>query len=107
MDLNELGYNVTSYIHQLHQAKMEAYISGDHTLYKQAKNTLTREIREAKRRHYEKLKSKFLASTALRICEEDVCRLFQRLKNWKAPGTEGVSPSILRTCADQLTLIFT
>ncbi|KAI5616426.1 hypothetical protein C0J50_24006, partial [Silurus asotus] len=44
---------------------------------------------------------------ALTICEKDVYRLFQRQKTRKAPGPDGVSPSCLKACADQLAPIFT
>ena len=44
---------------------------------------------------------------SLRICEEDVCQLFKKQKTKKAPGPDGVSPSCLKVCADQLTPIFT
>lgn len=44
---------------------------------------------------------------ALTVCEEDVCQVFQRQKIRKAPGSDGVSPSCLKVCADQLAPIFT
>ena len=45
------------------QAKEEAYRNGErHALYKQARNTLTRESQAAKRSYSEKLKSIFSAS---------------------------------------------
>ena len=44
---------------------------------------------------------------ALTVCEEDVCQLFQRQKTRKAAGPDGVSPSFLKACADQLAPIFT
>ncbi|PJG57318.1 RNA-directed DNA polymerase, partial [Aeromonas cavernicola] len=43
----------------------------------------------------------------LEINVGEVCRLFQRLKTRKAPGPDGVSPSCLRVCAEQLAPIFT
>ncbi|KAI3364299.1 hypothetical protein L3Q82_010821, partial [Scortum barcoo] len=46
-------------LRQLHQAKEEAYRSGDRVLYNQARNTLTKEIKVAKRSHTEKLKNNF------------------------------------------------
>uniref|UniRef100_A0A669CDW9 Reverse transcriptase domain-containing protein n=1 Tax=Oreochromis niloticus TaxID=8128 RepID=A0A669CDW9_ORENI len=49
-----------------------------------------------------------LSSTLkLRIHTEDVSRLFQKQKPRKAPGPDGVSPSCLKTCAEQLAPIFT
>ncbi|KAI3361527.1 hypothetical protein L3Q82_013676, partial [Scortum barcoo] len=89
-DLHELTDTVTSYISfceeiQLRQAKEEAYRSGDRILY-QTRNTLTKEIRVAKRSYTEKLPAD--PSPALRISEEDVCWLFQRQKIRKAPGPD-------------------
>ena len=51
----------TARIRQLHQAKEDAYRSGDRALYKQARNSLTKEIRVAKRSYSEKLKNRFSA----------------------------------------------
>ncbi len=74
-DLDELTDTVTLYIsfcedmcvptswftaklRQLRQAKEEAYRSGDRVLYNQARNTLMKEIRVAKKSYTEKLKNK-------------------------------------------------
>nr|BAB83841.1 ReO_6 [Oryzias latipes] len=46
-------------------------------------------------------------SSALTICERDVRQQFQKQKIRKAPGPDGVSPSCLKVCADQLAPIFT
>jgi len=165
----------TARLRQLRRAKEEAYRGGDRILYNQARNTLTREIKVAKKSYTEKLEKKFSANDpssvwrglevltnykrpspptednhrladdlnvfycrfdkptstppncsiieqspplsdsplpsnpppALRICEEDVSRLFQRQKIRKAPGPDGVSPSCLKVCADELSPIFT
>lgn len=43
---------------------------------------------------------------ALKILEDDVCLLFQRQKTRKAPGPDGVFPSYLKVCANQLASIF-
>ncbi|KAK3560705.1 hypothetical protein QTP86_014734, partial [Hemibagrus guttatus] len=43
---------------------------------------------------------------ALRISEDDVRQIFLKQKKRKAPGPDGVTPACLRTCADQLTFIF-
>ncbi|XP_061923921.1 chloride channel protein 2b isoform X2 [Entelurus aequoreus] len=43
----------------------------------------------------------------LSIKEEDVRRQFLKLNTRKAPGPDGVSPSTLRHCADQLAPVFT
>ena len=164
---------------RLRQAKEEAFRSGDRILFNQARNTLTKEIRVAKRNYSEKLKNRFSANDpasvwrglqditdyrktsprplenpklaedlnvfycrfdhptltpltrsnpvftqpsappvitspllpdsppALTVLEEDVCQLFQRQKTRKAPGPDGVSPSCLKACAEQLAPIFT
>ena len=167
----------TAKLRQLRKAKEEAYRSGDRILYNQARNTLTKEIRVAKRSYSEKLKNRFSSNDpasvwrglqditnyrkpsphtaenpqladdlnefycrfdhptstprsnsdftqqtappaitsplppnsppALTVCEEDVCQLFQKQKIRKAPGPDGVSPSCLKVCADQLAPIFT
>ncbi|XP_051513104.1 1-phosphatidylinositol 4,5-bisphosphate phosphodiesterase gamma-2 isoform X4 [Myxocyprinus asiaticus] len=52
----------TGKLRQLCHAKEDAYRSGDKILYNQAKNTLTKEIKVAKRSYSEKLKSKFSAN---------------------------------------------
>ncbi|KAI7814255.1 hypothetical protein IRJ41_010952 [Triplophysa rosa] len=52
----------TMKLRQLRQAKEDAYRSGDKVLYNQAKNTLTKEIRAAKRSYSEKLKNQFSAN---------------------------------------------
>ncbi|XP_051500872.1 uncharacterized protein LOC127409925 [Myxocyprinus asiaticus] len=44
---------------------------------------------------------------ALKICEDDVSRVFRKQKTRKASGPDGVSPACLRSCANQLTPIFT
>ncbi|TWW80193.1 putative RNA-directed DNA polymerase from transposon BS [Takifugu flavidus] len=41
------------------------------------------------------------------ISEQDVRRQFARLNPRKAPGPDGVSPSTLRHCAEELTPVFT
>ncbi len=88
-DLDELTETVTSYIsfcedmciptrthltynndkpwfmaklRQLRQAKEDAYIKGDKVLYKQAKYTLEKEIRVAKRNYSDKLRNKLSSS---------------------------------------------
>lgn len=43
---------------------------------------------------------------ARKMCEEDVCRVFQRGKIGKAPGPGSLSPSCLRIYANQLTPTF-
>lgn len=41
------------------------------------------------------------------IFEKDMCRLFERQDIRKAPSPDGVSPSCLKACTDQLVSIFT
>ncbi len=48
----------TGKLKQLHQAKEDAYRSGDQILYNQARNRLTMEIRMAKTNYSEKLKTR-------------------------------------------------
>ncbi len=43
----------------------------------------------------------------LQIREDDVCQVFKKNKRRKASGPDGVSPTCLKTCADQLAPIFT
>ncbi len=44
---------------------------------------------------------------ALKISEDDVRQVFIKNKRRKAPGPDGVSPACLKSCADQLSPIFT
>lgn len=140
---------------QLRRSKEEAYRSGDRALYNQARNTLTKEIKAAKKNYSNKLSSMMSRNEpsiawrclqnitsykrpstqtmgdrqladdlnrfycrfeqpsnelpsnttshppdyqppiqpALKICEEDVLRLFKKQKVKKAPGPDGISPS--------------
>ncbi|KAK3509700.1 hypothetical protein QTP70_008361 [Hemibagrus guttatus] len=43
----------------------------------------------------------------LKICEDDVCKVFSKQKIRKAKGPSGVSPACLKACAVQLSSIFT
>ncbi len=156
---------------QLRQAKEDAYRSGDKALYKQAKYTLNREIRVAKKNYSGQLKNSFQATTlhqrgkvwkpspatrphppalrpvnnwlqvwktkawsdtphplwpshntaintlplppptvsqpVLKICEDDVSKVFRRQKIRRAKGPDDVSPACLKACAVQLSSIFT
>ncbi|KAL0148259.1 hypothetical protein M9458_056405 [Cirrhinus mrigala] len=150
----------TAKLRQLSQAKEDAYKYGDKVLYKQAKYTLEKEIKVAKRTYSEKLRNQLYSSDsssvwkglkvitncktpspstvenqqladdlnefycrfkktlltpsttplsptpALQIREGDVCRVFRKNKRRKAPGPDGVTPSCLKTCANQLAPIF-
>ncbi|KAL0158529.1 hypothetical protein M9458_046605, partial [Cirrhinus mrigala] len=162
---NYLTYNndkpwFTAKLRQLRQAKEDAYRYGDKVLYKQAKYTLEKEIKVAKRNYSEKLRNKFYSSDvssvwkglkvitnyktpspstvenqqladdlnefycrfektpltppttllsptpALQISEDEVRQVFRKNKRRKAPGPDGVTPTCLKTCADQLAPIF-
>ncbi len=164
---------------QLRLAKEDAYRSGDKALYKQAKYTLNREIRVAKKNYAGKLKKQLssndptsvwkglkaitsyktpppsteanqqltedlnsfycrfqkqkpgltphthsdhpttqpstpspspsptVSQPVIKICEEDVSKVFRRQKIRKAKGPDGVSPACLKACAVQLSSIFT
>ncbi|KAM9834733.1 uncharacterized protein tctn1 isoform X4 [Syngnathus typhle] len=46
------------------------------------------------------------ATPALQIREEEVPQMFRRQKTRKAPGPDGVSPSCLKVCAEQLAPTF-
>ncbi len=57
----------TAKLRQLRQAKEEAYRKGDKVLYKQAKYTLEKEIRVAKRNYSGKLNNKFSSSDSASV----------------------------------------
>ncbi len=44
---------------------------------------------------------------AIQISEDEVCQVFRKQKRKKAPGPDGVTPTCLKSCADQLAPIFT
>ncbi len=44
---------------------------------------------------------------ALKVCVEDVNRVFRKQKSRKALGPDGISPAYLKVCADQLAPTFT
>ncbi|KAM9829083.1 uncharacterized protein ACBT44_003385 [Syngnathus typhle] len=46
------------------------------------------------------------AAPALQVREEEVRQMFRRQKTRKAPGPDGVSPSCLKVCAEQLAPTF-
>lgn len=82
----------TARLRQLRRAKEEAYRGGDRILYNQARNTLTREIKVAKKSYTEKLEKKFSANDP-----SSVWRGLEVLTNYKRP------PPPLRTITDWLT----
>ncbi|KAK3506176.1 hypothetical protein QTP70_000937 [Hemibagrus guttatus] len=75
----------SSKLKQLHQAKEEAYRSGDKVLYKQAKYTLNREIRVAKQNYSEKLKKQLSSNDS-----SSVWNGLKTITSYKtpSPGTE-------------------
>ncbi|KAL0153228.1 hypothetical protein M9458_051469, partial [Cirrhinus mrigala] len=110
---------------QLRQAKEDAYRNGDRVLYNQARNTLNKEIRAAKKNYAKRLEDQFSSndsvsvwkglkaitnyktpSPSTEISEDEVQRVFRKNKRRKAPGPDGVTPACLKTCADQLAPIF-
>ncbi|KAL0147455.1 hypothetical protein M9458_057240 [Cirrhinus mrigala] len=75
----------TAKLRQLRQAKEDAYRYGDKVLYKQAKYTLEKEIKVAKRNYSEKLRNKFYFS--------DFSSVWKGLKvitNYKTPSPSTV-----------------
>ncbi len=67
-----LNYNsdkpwFTAKLRQLRQAKEDAYRKGDRVLYKQAKYTLEKEIRVAKRNYSEKIRIQFSSSDSASV----------------------------------------
>ncbi|CAM4735488.1 unnamed protein product [Leuciscus chuanchicus] len=45
--------------------------------------------------------------TELKVCVEDVSRVFKKQKTRKASGPDGISSACLKACADQLAPVFT
>ncbi len=80
----------TAKLRQLRQAKEEAYRSGDRILYNQARNTLTKEIRVAKRSYTEKL-------------EKKVFRQRPSISVEKSAGHHQLQETIRPYCGEQLT----
>ncbi len=48
-----------------------------------------------------------VSQPVIKICEEDISKVFRRQKIRKAKGPDGVSPACLKACAVQLSSIFT
>ncbi len=74
----------TAKLRQLRQAKEDAYRKGDKVLYKQAKYTLEKEIRVAKR-NYGKLKNKFSSRDS-----SSVWKGMKDITNYKTPSPSTV-----------------
>ncbi|KAK3511758.1 hypothetical protein QTP70_021781, partial [Hemibagrus guttatus] len=128
-------------LRHLRQAKEDAFRNGDRVLYNQARNTLNKEIRVAKRSYAKKLENQFSANDPASVWKglkditnyktpspsteanqqlaedlnefycrfetaDDVRQIFLKQKKRKAPGSDGVTPACLKTCAGQLAFIF-
>ncbi len=75
----------TAKLRQLHQAKEDAYRKGDKVLYKQAKYTLEKEIRVAKRNYSEKLRIQFTSSDSASVWNG-----LKEITNYKTPSPSTV-----------------
>ncbi len=72
-------------LRQLRQAKEAAYRKGDKVLYKQAKYTLEKELRVAKRNYSEKIRIQFSSSDSA-----SVWKGLKEITNYKTPSTSTV-----------------
>ncbi len=75
----------TAKLRQLRQAKENAYRKGDIVLYKQAKYTLEKEIRVAKRNYSNKLRAQFSSSDSA-----SVWKGLKAITNYKTPSPSTV-----------------
>ncbi len=75
----------TAKLRQLRQAKEDAYRKGDKVLYKQAKYTLEKEIRVAKRNYSDKLRIQFSSSDSA-----SVWKGLKEITNYKTPSPSTV-----------------
>ncbi len=90
-----LAYNndkpwFTAKLRQLHQAKEDAYRKGDKVLYKQAKYTLEKEIRVAKRNYSGKLRNKFSSSDSA-----SVWKGMKDITSYKTPSPSTVETQLM------------
>ncbi len=89
----------TAKLRQLRQAKEDAYRKGDKVLYKQAKYTLEKEIRVAKRNYSGKLRNKFSSSDSASVWKgmEDITSYktpppaLWRINNWQTIWMSSIS----------------
>ncbi|XP_051555938.1 uncharacterized protein LOC127442139 [Myxocyprinus asiaticus] len=88
----------TAELRQLYQAKEDAYRVGDKVLYNQARNTLNRDIRVAKRRYSEKLKNKFSAN--------DPASVWSGMKQFTNYRTLTPNPVVDQQLADDLNVFY-
>ncbi len=99
----------TAKLRQLRRAKENSHRKGDKILYKQAKYTLDKEIRVAKRDYSTEIYCRFEKTPhtpAIQISEDEVCQVFRKQKRKKSPGPDCVTPVYMKSCADQLAPIF-
>uniref|UniRef100_A0A673LUN5 Reverse transcriptase domain-containing protein n=1 Tax=Sinocyclocheilus rhinocerous TaxID=307959 RepID=A0A673LUN5_9TELE len=75
----------TAKLRQLRQAKEDAHRKGDNVLYKQAKYTLEKEIRVAKRNYSEKIRTQFTSSDSA-----SVWKSLKEITNYKTPSPSTV-----------------
>ncbi len=75
----------TAKLRQLRQAKEDAYRNGNRVLYKQAKYTLEKEIRVAKRNYSDKLRIQFSSSDTA-----SVWKGLKEITNYKTPSPSTV-----------------
>ncbi len=80
----------TAKLRQLNQAKEDSYRKGDIVLYKQAKYTLEKEIRVAKRNYSGKLRNKFSSSDSA-----SVWKGFKDITNYKTPSASTLENQLL------------
>ncbi len=76
---------LTAKLRRLRQAKEDAYMKGDKVLYKQAKCTLEKEIRVAKRNYSDKLRIQFSSSDSA-----SVWKGLKEITNYKTPSPSTV-----------------
>ncbi|KAI2660088.1 LINE-1 retrotransposable element ORF2 protein [Labeo rohita] len=96
----------TTKLKQLRHAKEDTCRNGNRVLYNQARNTLNKEIRAAKKSYAKKLEDQFSLNDSVSINEDEVRQVYRKNKRRKALGPDGVTPDCLKTCADQLAPIF-
>ncbi|KAK3507224.1 hypothetical protein QTP70_011003 [Hemibagrus guttatus] len=83
---------------QLCRAKQDAFRSGDKILYNQARNTLNKEIRVAKRKYSERLKKQFSAN--------DPAAVWSGLKNMTNYKTSAPCSVVNQQLADDLNVFY-
>ena len=72
----------TAKLRHLRQAKEDAYRNGDRVLYNQARNTLNKEIRAAKKTYAKKLEDQFTSNDSTSVCSG-----LRAITNYKTPSS--------------------